>query len=120
MSTAKWKSDTAGVSHPHAKGGTGARRQGSVYIHQVFPAAPGTRIMVRVERPDGTPAWSSEPILMFALVEDYDAAGCLHGERWVAPMRERGRGLFTTTCFDTDIGDVLAPGEQVPLWDDGE
>ena len=87
-----------------------------IHIHQIIPAPPGTSIMVFVQHPDGTEGWSKEPVPMFALVEDYDDYGQLDGDRYVAPMRDRGMGCFTPTCFDGDVGDVLSPGEQLPMW----
>lgn len=116
MSTLDGKHAGRGVSHPYAKGGTGRRREGRVHVHQVIPAVSGTRIMVRVDRPDGSSGWTTEPIFMFALVEDYGDDGELDGERYVVPMRQRGMGCFTPTGFDVDVGDVLAPGEQIPVW----
>ena len=87
-------------------------------IHQVIPAAPGTRMLVRYtsEGPN-LYEYVEQPVILFALVEDLEEGG----DRFVVPMDQSiSPGLFTHTADDSQVKHVLAPGEPVPLYEELE
>jgi hypothetical protein len=87
------------------------RMKESVRIHQVIPAAPGTRAVIEFENTDGTKGRMIEPIILFALVEDLNEGG----NRFVIPMDDMG-GWFMADVDVTYIKAILAPGQEPEPW----
>lgn len=82
-----------------------------VRIHQVIPAAPGTRAVIEVTNADGTKDRMIESVILFALVEDLEEGG----NRFVIPMDEMG-GWFEADVDVNYVKAILAPGEEPAPW----
>ena len=83
----------------------------TVKIHQVIPAAPGTRAVLEVLNDDGTKGRMIEPVILFALVEDLEEGG----NRFVIPMDEMG-GWFEADVHVNYVKAILAPGQEPEPW----
>jgi hypothetical protein len=116
------KPGPSGLSHLSAEGGTDINRRGEdmterYRIHQVIPAAPGTRMLVRYTS-EGPNLYEfvEHPVILFALVEDLVEGG----DRFVVPMDQASPGMFLQTYEDSQIKRVLAPGEPMPPYEELE
>lgn len=85
-------------------------------IHQVIPAATGTRMMMKFTDEHGEEQWEAVPVILFALVESLDKPG----SQFVVPMDQTAGGIFHQSIDIDFIGMVLAPGESVPAEYAGE
>jgi len=83
----------------------------TIKIHQVIPAAPGTRAVLEVLNADATKGRRLEPVILFALVEDLEHGG----NRFVIPMDEMG-GWFEADVNTNYVKAILAPGQDPDPW----